>query len=78
MSKIIAAAAIRGAHEIVSEARKKWQQAMDKHGSGAEVGFPETAYYLPIIYGLSGLPVRKLADMEKVFAICERLLPEPV
>ena len=33
MSKIIASAAIRGAHKIVDQADKKWQQAMDKWGA---------------------------------------------
>ena len=28
MSKIIASAAIRGAHKIVGQAEEKWQQAM--------------------------------------------------
>jgi len=47
MSKIIASAAIRGAHKIVNHAEQKWQQAMDKWGAKEPVGFPNTAYYLP-------------------------------
>lgn len=78
MSKIIASAAIRGAHKIFAKAEKKWKEAMDKYGGKQEVGFPETAYYLPIIYGILGIPVKTLGDMEKVFSLCRRLLPEPV
>ena len=50
MSKIIASAAIRGAHKIVSRAEDKWRQAMEKYGEKEPVGFPNTAYYLPVIY----------------------------
>jgi len=78
MSKIIASAAIRGAHKIVERADKKWQEAMDKWGANEPVGFPNTAYYLPIIYGILGYKVEKLGDMDKVLARCKSLLPPPV
>ncbi|RJQ39153.1 MAG: CO dehydrogenase/CO-methylating acetyl-CoA synthase complex subunit beta [Dehalococcoidia bacterium] len=78
MSKIIASAAIRGAHKIVDRAEKKWQAAMEKHGAKEPVGFPNTAYYLPIIYGMLGAKVEKLGDMESIFKKCRQLLPPPV
>ena len=78
MSKIIASAAIRGAHKIVDRAEKKWQEAMDRWGPNEPVGFPNTAYYLPIIYGILGIPVEKLGDMEAVLKRCKSLLPPPV
>src|SRR4030042_1211126 len=78
MSKIIASAAIKGAHNIVEQADKKWQEAMDKWGANEPVGFPNTAYYLPIIYGISGMKVAKLGDMEAVLKKCKALLPPPV
>jgi len=78
MSKIIASAAIRGAHKIVDQAEKKWQQAMDKWGANEPVGFPNTAYYLPVIYGILGVKVEKLGDMEPVLKKCRAILPPPV
>jgi len=78
MSKIIASAAIRGAYKIVNQAEKKWQQAMDRWGDNEPVGFPNTAYYLPVIYGILGTPVEKLGDMEQVLKKCKSLLPPPV
>ena len=78
MSKIIASAAIRGAHKIVYQAEQKWQQAMDEWGANEPVGFPNTAYYLPVIYGILGAKVEKLADMEPVLHKCKSLLPPPV
>src|SRR3990170_5017050 len=78
MSKIIASAAIRGAHKIVNDADAKWRKAMEKYGANEPVGFPNTAYYLPIIYGMLGTKVEKLGDMEKVLKKCKDLLPPPV
>jgi acetyl-CoA synthase len=78
MSKIIASAAIRGAHKIFNQAEKKWQGAMDKWGANEPVGFPNTAYYLPVIYGMLGMKVAKLGDMEAVLKKCKAILPPPV
>ncbi|MFC1989126.1 acetyl-CoA decarbonylase/synthase complex subunit alpha/beta [Chloroflexota bacterium] len=75
MSKIIASAAIRGAHKVVGQAEKKWQEAMDKWGVNEPVGFPNTAYYLPVIYGIMGAKVEKLGDMEVILKRCKSLLP---
>jgi len=78
MSKIIASAAIRGAHKIVDKAENKWKEAMDKWGANEPVGFPNTAYYLPIIYGILGMKVEKLGDMEAVLKKTRAILPPPV
>jgi acetyl-CoA synthase len=78
MSKIIASAAIRGAYKIFGQAEEKWQQAMDKWGANEPVGFPNTAYYLPVIYGILGEKVEKLGDMERILKRCRSLLPPPV
>jgi acetyl-CoA synthase len=75
MSKIIATAGIRGAHKIVKRAEEKWKQAMDKYGGKQEVAFPNTGYYLPIIYGITGHAVKTLEDMKPVFDKCKELLP---
>jgi acetyl-CoA synthase len=78
MSKIIASAAIRGAYKIVGQAEEQWQKAMDKFGANEPVGFPNTAYYLPVIYGMLGAKVEKLGDMESILKKCKNLLPPPV
>jgi len=78
VSKIIASAAIRGAHKIVERAEKKYQEALDKWGPEQEVGFPDTAYYLPVIYAILGIPVKKMSDMKPVLDRCRTLLPPPV
>lgn len=76
MSKLICAAAIRGAHKIVDRAEESFKRAVDKFGPNQEVAFPNTAYYLPIIYGMLGEKVEKLSDMEKILKKCRLLLPD--
>ena len=75
MSKIIASAAIRGAHKIVERAENKIKEAIDKFGPSQEVAFPNTGYYLPIIYGMTGNKVEKLSDMEGILKMTKNLLP---
>ena len=78
MSKIICSAAIRGAHKIVEGAEGKLEKAIAKHGENEKIGFPNTAYYLPIIYGILGMKVEKLSDAKAVLEKCRQLLPPQV
>ena len=78
MSKIICSAAIRGAHKIVDMAEEKYEKALKKFGPEQEVGFPNTGYYLPVIYSVLGAPVKHLGDMKEIFQECRKLLPAQV
>jgi acetyl-CoA synthase len=78
MSKIIASAAIRGAHKIYNKAEEKYKEAMERFGPDREIGFPNTAYYLPIIYAMTGIGISKVGDMRKALDVCKRLIPPPV
>ena len=78
MSKIICSAAIRGAHKIVDMAEEKYEEALKKHGPEQEVAFPNTAYFLPVIYSMLGAKVEKLGDMKDIFQECRGILPELV
>jgi acetyl-CoA synthase len=78
MSKIICSAAIRGAHKIVDMAEEKYEMALKKHGPEQEVSFPNTAYFLPIIYSMLGAKVNTLGDMKDIFQECRKLLPPKV
>ena len=78
MSKIIASAAIRGGYKILDQTEKKWKEAMDKWGPNEPVGFPNTAYYLPVIYGILGVKIEKLGDMEALLKKSRDLMPPPV
>ncbi|MEN6604951.1 MAG: hypothetical protein ABFD86_21280 [Bryobacteraceae bacterium] len=75
MSKLIASSAIRGAHQIVKDAEQMVARAIAAKGADHAVGFPDTAYALPVIYSLLGRKVEKLSDMEPVLEECRSLLP---
>uniref|UniRef100_A0A7C4ETP4 CO-methylating acetyl-CoA synthase n=1 Tax=Desulfomonile tiedjei TaxID=2358 RepID=A0A7C4ETP4_9BACT len=75
MSKIIAANVIAGAHKIYEKTRKKYEQAVKKFGKKQEVAFPNTGYYLPVIYGILGFPVKNLGDCGVVLDRSEQLIP---
>jgi len=78
MSKIICSAAIRGAQKIIDMAENSYEDAVKKYGKDTEVSFPNTAYYLPIIYSMLGAKVEKLGDMEDIFKECRGLMPPVV
>ena len=78
MSKIIASAAIRGAHKIYNRTLEKYKNTVDKYGPDQKIGFPNTGYYLPVIYGMLGIPVETLGDCAKVLLKCQQLIPAPV
>ncbi len=78
MSKIICSAAIRGAHNIVGMAEAKYKEALKKWEPDQKIGFPNTTYYLPIIYGMLGIPVETLGDVRQILDKCKELVPPPV
>lgn len=78
MSKIICSAAIRGAHKIVDMAEEKYEAALKKYGAEQEISYPNTAYFLPVIYSMLGAKVENLGDMKDIFKETRNLLPELV
>jgi len=66
MSRYIATAAIRGANRIVKEAEDTLQKALEELGPEAPIQFPNTAYYLPVILGFTGIEVAKVGDLVPV------------
>src|SRR5512136_2846250 len=74
MSRYIATSAIRGANNIVRETDALLQQALKEKGTDAKVGFPNTAYFLPTILGLTGRKVETVGDLVPVLDECKSLL----
>ncbi|MGB9639709.1 MAG: acetyl-CoA decarbonylase/synthase complex subunit alpha/beta [Anaerolineales bacterium] len=74
MSRYIATRAIRGANALVREAELMLGKALDEKGADTKVSFPNTAYYLPLIYGMTGVAVEKLADLKPVVEHAKVLL----
>jgi acetyl-CoA synthase len=78
MSRKIAAAAIRGAHKVAQQAETILGKAIREKGEDSPVAFPNTGYYMPVIYAMTGREVRTLADFKPVLEEIKELLPDPV
>ncbi len=74
MSKIIATAAIRGAHSMVDKADKALTAAIEAKGKDCKVEYPNTAYYLPIMLLFLGQKVETLGDLEESLQEAKKLL----
>jgi len=74
MSRYIATRAMRGAHALVTEAELMLQKALAEKGPDTPVAFPNTAYYLPVIYGMTGIEVTKLGHLKPVLQHARSLL----
>jgi acetyl-CoA synthase len=76
MSKLIASAAIRGAQNLVANAEEMVEKAIAEKGKDFVFEFPDTAYYLPMIYAMTGFPVKTLGDMKVALGFAKELLHE--
>jgi len=74
MSKIIATAAIRGAHQLVNQAEESLQAVIQTKGKDTPVAYPNTAYYLPIMLLFLGQKVQKVGDLEESLQEARNLL----
>lgn len=74
MSKIIAKAAIRGAHKLVKQAEESLQKVIKQKGRDTKVEYPNTAYYLPIMLLFLGQKVEKIGDLEESLQEAKNLL----
>ena len=76
MSKIVATAAIRGAQEIYKQASSFLDKAIKEKGPNQKIGFPETAFYLPMANALLGAKVETLKDALPILEHAKSLLPK--
>ena len=74
MSRYIATRAIRGANALVNEASAMLRKALLEKGPDTLVQFPNTAYYLPTIYGMTGQAVETLGQLEPILRHAKELL----
>ena len=75
MSKLVAFAVIQGAYNIVSKAEGKYKEALEKFGGSQKLEFPNTAYFLPVIYSLTGIKVTDLDSAKQIMEFARALLP---
>ncbi|MEE4353450.1 MAG: acetyl-CoA decarbonylase/synthase complex subunit alpha/beta [Desulfatiglans sp.] len=78
MSKLVAFAAIQGGYKVVSTVEGEYKKALETHDASSKIGFPNTAYYLPVIYSLTGMKCETLEDLQKPLDFARGLLPPHV
>jgi acetyl-CoA synthase len=78
MSKLVAFAAIQGGYKVVSQAEGKFNTALQSFNADSKIEFPNTGYYLPVIYSLTGMKVETLEDLKKPLEFARGLLPPHV
>ncbi|MBI3160139.1 MAG: CO dehydrogenase/CO-methylating acetyl-CoA synthase complex subunit beta [Chloroflexi bacterium] len=74
MSRYIATRAIRGASALVAEAEWMLDRALTEKGGETKVEFPNTAYHLPLILGMTGQEVSRLDQLGPVLNHARQLL----
>jgi len=63
MSKVIATGAILGSHYYVKQAEALVEKAITEKGADFKFEFPDTAYFLPQIFSMTGYEVHTVGDM---------------
>jgi len=74
MSRYIATRAIRGSNALVVEAEAMLGKALADHGPDTPVSFPNTAYFLPMIFGMTGRKVETLGQLQPALEHARSLL----
>jgi acetyl-CoA synthase len=74
MSRYIATRAIRGASALVTEAEIMLRKAIRDKGENTKVAFPNTAYFMPTILGMTGQSVETLGQLEPILQHSRDLL----
>ncbi len=76
MSKTVAIAAIRGSHGVIDLVEEEYEAALSLYGAEGKVGFPATAFYLPMACALLGMEVETLGQMGEVLDEAKSLLAD--
>ncbi len=74
MSRYIATRAIRGANAVVHEAEQMLERAMEEKGAETPVSFPNTAYFMPMILGMTGAEASTIGDLKPALERARALL----
>jgi acetyl-CoA synthase len=76
MSKIVATLAIKGAGELYKHAFESLSKAIKEKGENQKIGFPDTAFYLPMANALLGAKVETLKDALSILEHAKSLIRE--
>ena len=76
MSKVVATQVIRGAQDIFKQTKEYLDKAIKEKGPNQKIGFPETAFYLPMANALLGAKIETLKDAIPILEHAKSLLPK--
>ena len=74
MSRLVAFAAIQGGYKVVSQVEGQLEKALESYDASTQIGFGNTAYYLPVIYSLTGMKCETLEVLKKPLDFARGLL----
>ncbi len=74
--KSVARLMVSGAKKLYAEADEFLNKAISEKGLDQQVGFSETAFYLPLANALLGLETKSLSDAKKILSTAKTLLAE--
>ncbi len=77
MSKIVATAVINGTKELFQRVSDKYENILRNKGVEFNVAFPETAYYAPMIFALTGKKIQQLKDIGSFLDYLRTLIQQP-
>jgi len=73
--KTVAGLMVSGAKKLHTEADQFLNKAIKEKGESTAIGFPETAFYLPLANALLGLETKTLSDAKNILSTAKTLLP---
>lgn len=76
MSRVVATSVIRGAQAIFKQAKDSLDKAIKEKGPDQKIGFPETAFYLPLANALLGVKIETLKEAVPILEHARSLLPK--
>lgn len=74
--KTVAGLMVSGAKKLYAEADEFLDKAIKEKGPTSQVGFPETAFYLPLANALLGLEAKTLSDAKQILSAAGTLLAD--
>jgi len=77
MTETFCSSCIRGAKSVLSLAQASLSYHLARGGAGGSLGYPDTAYELPVAFGLTDLKVTTLGGASPLLDRAERLLRTP-
>ena len=78
MSRLVAFAAIQGGYKVVSQVEGELEKALQTYDASTPIGFPNTAYYLPVIYSLTGMKCETLEELKMPMEFARGLFPPAI